>query len=47
MCEFYNDDDLRRIEKNSIHDLLLLMDKLRQPVRAPAGVCQSIAKDHE
>lgn len=30
MCEFYNNDDLRRIEKNSIHDLLILIYKLRQ-----------------
>lgn len=37
MCEFYSDDDLRRIEKNSIHDLLILIDELRQELAEVAG----------
>ena len=37
MCEFYNYDDLRQIEKNSIYDLLLLIDKLRQKLAQVTG----------
>ena len=37
MIEFYNDDDLRRIEKNSIHDLLILIDQLRQKLAEVTG----------
>ena len=37
MCEFYNADDLNRIEKNSIHDLLILIDQLRQELAQVTG----------
>ena len=37
MCEFYNADDLNKIEKNSIHDLLILIDQLRQELAQVTG----------